>query len=304
MQESFVIKYSYKSDEGFDLASIGESFVGFDALLKDILEIAQLGEAIEIKTTRVQQGSIHVYNAIISLNTIPFDNPAVFLEFLKIAGPEFINNANTFFSAIHGIHRSVNDYFVNNPVDLTLATFIVGYIVGSIDIAGKLKGNKSIPTGVKASPRQINRLRRMVEGGRYRRAFMPITGGTVSSIKVAALNINKKEIVISENNVGNYLPDDCQILPEFVNGDIVQLDGELLSLQSTRGDIIKIRVNNIDPQNCLLSGTPVDGTSIEDYKQFFKQSVTVKAEISRKTLYKRPDLIIISMALLQGELDI
>jgi hypothetical protein len=304
MQESFVIKYSYKSDEGFDLTSVGESFMGFDAVLKDILETAHLGESIEVKTTRVKQGSIEVYNALVSLNHLPFDSVPAFLEFLKIAAPELINEANTFFSSMHGVHRTVNDYFARNPVDLNLLMLVAGYIVGSMDLAGKLKGNKGVPKDTQASPRQINRLRRMVEGGRYRRALTPITHGSVASISLATVSKQAKSLSITESNVGNYLPDDGKILPEFANGDVVTLTGKLLSLQSTRGDMIKIDIDGIDPQNSLLSGVPVDGTNIEDYKEFFKQLVLVEAEINRKSLYKRPELVIRTMSLAQSELEI
>lgn len=140
----------------------------------------------------------------------------------------------------------------------------------------------------------------MVSTGKYKRALKPITDGNTTSIKVAALlNKEKKSVIITEANVGDYLPEDSMILAEFENGQKVRLTGELQSLQSTHGDTMKIRIEGIDPQNALLGATPSDGVNIEDYAGFFKKKVVLDAEIFRKTKYKRPELIIESMELAQ-----
>lgn len=304
MRESFLITYDYKPESGFDLAALGESFMGFDAVLKEILDIAHLTDKVEIRTTRVEHNSIDVYNAIqLTIDTMPFVNVQDFLEFLRIAAPELLNDANTFFSAIHGVHRTVNDYFARNPVDMGILGAIAGYIIGSIRVAGKLKkGTKLTKETEAASPRQVRRLRKMVEGGKYKRALSPIIEGSASRIKIAALDTLKEGVIISPSNVGEYLPEDAKILPDFANGSVHTLSGELLDLSSTRGDSVKIRINGIDPENSLLSGTAADGSSIEDYARFFKQEVTIEVEISRKTMYKRPELIIRKMDLRQQPL--
>jgi hypothetical protein len=85
---------------------------------------------------------------------------------------------------------------------------------------------------------------------------------------------------------------------------MVQLTGELQTLQSTKGDLVKIKVDGIDHRYSLLSGFPADGTDIEDYKDLFKQRVAFTAEISHKTPYKRPELIIIRMEPEQEQLDV
>lgn len=307
MQESLLIKYSYDSRDGFDLGAIGESFMGFDAVLKELLDIAQLGESVQIKTSKVQQGSIEVINAVVLIDVMPFHNVESFLEFLRIAAPEALNSANTFFSGLADGHRSVNDYFAQNPVDQTVAEriveLIVVYIVSSLAVSRKLKKSQSIPVDSKASDRQIKRLKRMISTGKYKRALKPITEGSASSIKVATLSTKQnRSVTISEANVGDYLPDDSMILPEYENGQEVRLTGELQSLQSTHGDTMKIRVDNIDPKNSLLVATPSDGVNIEDYAGYFKKQVIFDAEIFRKTMYKRPELIIHSMSLAQTQL--
>jgi hypothetical protein len=278
--------------------------MGFDAVLKELLNIAQIDESVQIKTSRVERGSIEVVNALILIDAMPFKSVDVFLEFLRIAAPELLNDANTFFSVLKDGHRSVNDYFAQNPVDQTvterIVELIVTYLVSSLVVSRKLKKSQIIPVDSKASDRQISRLRKMISTGKYRRALKPITEGSTSSIKVATLSVGRKSsVTISETNVGDYLPDDSMILPEYQNGQKVHLTGELQSLQSTHGDTMKIRVNGIDPKNSLLIATPSDGVNIEDYAGYFKKQVIFDAEIFRKTMFKRPELIVEDMSLAQ-----
>ncbi|HSE29208.1 MAG TPA: hypothetical protein VLA77_01325 [Candidatus Saccharimonadales bacterium] len=304
MKESFVIRYEYRPEDGLNLTLLGESFAGFDSLLKDILETANLGEEVEIKTTRVQQGSIEVFNALVTLHPIPFTDVQAFLEFLRIAAPELLNDANTFFSNIHGIHRTVNDYFARNPVDMAVAGLIIGYITGAIRTSAKLKNGNKLPNDSKVSPRQISRLKRIVESGRYRRALAPITEGVISTIEIKPTINTSEGVKITERNVGEYLPEDDKILPDLHNGDRIKLSGELLSLQSTRGDVLKIKVDDLDPRFSLLTCTVADGASIESYKHLFKERVVFEAEVVRASYYKRPELVVYAMSQQQEELGI
>lgn len=303
MKESFVIRYEYKPEDGLNLTLLGESFAGFDSLLKDILETANLSEEVEVKTTRVKQGSIEVFNALVTLHPIPFTDVHAFLEFLRVAAPELLNDANTFFSNIHGMHRTVNDYFARNPVDMAVAGLIIGYITGAIRTSAKLKSGK-LPADSQASTRQIARFKRIVEGGRYRRALAPITEGVISAIEIKPTINTNKGVEISERNVGDYLPEEDKILPDLHNGDRLSLSGELLSLQSTRGDVLKIKVDGLDPKHSLLTCSVADGETIESYKHLFKERVVFEAEVVRATYYKRPELVVYSMTQQQEELGV
>lgn len=304
MQDSFLIKYDYKDAEGFNLAVLGESFVGFDALLKDILNLAQLSEeSVEVRTTRVQRGSVEVYNAIIvSLQPVPFDSIPAFLDFLRIAAPQLVNDANTFFSVAHDAHRAINDYFARNQFDGAIVSGIIaGYVVEVVKKVGALKKHPQDTQGL--TPTQLSKLQRMVEGGRYRRAFSPIVEGGVSAIRIATVGVSaQRDAVITEQNVGDYLPEDSKILPDLINGQLVSFTGKLVGLQSTRGASMKLKIDSIDPRYALLIAVPADNTTIEQYASFFNQHVVIEAEVSRKTLYKKPELIVRKMSLNQGSL--
>ena len=145
----------------------------------------------------------------------------------------------------------------------------------------------------------------MVKKGYYKKALTPITQGNVSEVKFEAINGNKKRsVTISDTNVGDFLPDEEQVLPQFSNGDRVPLTGELQLLGSTHGDSMKIRVRDVDPENNLLDAKLVDGLDIIDYRDLFKQAVYIDAEIKRKNMYKKPELVIHEMTALQEKLGL
>lgn len=301
MKESFVIKYDFQSNEGFDLALIGSSFVGFDKVIKDLISYAGLSDKVEVRTTRVKQGSVEVLNTIISLDSLFIQDPKQLLEFLKIAEPTLINGVNTFLA----IKDNLNDYYAKNPLDFQVSLLVTAYIINSFRIAGKTKkGDKAAIESSEASPRQIKRLRNMVKRGNFKKALAPITQGNISRVELTAITSHKKHsVTITDSNVGDFLPDDDQILPQFKDGARVPLTGELQLLGSTHGDSLKIRIRDIDPENSLLDAKLAEGLDIVNYSGLFKQAVFVDAEIKRKNMYKRPELIIYEMTALQEKLD-
>jgi len=302
VKETFVISYDFESNEGFDLALIGTSFVGFDKVMKELLVYAGLTDKVEVRTTRVKQGSVDVFNAIFSINPFFIQDPMQLLEFLKIAGPELTQGVNGFLA----IKKDLNDYYADNPLDFEISLLVTAYLINSIRLAGKTKqSDKSIIESTSASPRQIARLRKMVNKGFYKKALLPITQGNVTKVKLSAISKRKKHAVtITDDNVGDFLPDTEQILPQFNDGDFVTLSGELQMLGSTHGDSMKIRVRDIDPKNNLLEAKLSEGLDIIDYRELFKQGIYVEAEIRRKNMFKKPELIIYNLASLQEKLEL
>lgn len=302
MKDSFVLKYEFDSAEGFDLALIGSSFVGFDKVIKELIVFAGLTDKVEVKTTRVKQGSVEVFNAILTLDPLFIQDPRQLIEFLKIAEPTLINGLNTFLA----VKDSLNDYYADNPLDFEVSLLLTAYLINSIRLAGATKnGNKAVIAASEASPRQIKRLRTMVKRGHFKKALTPITQGNVSKVELEAISKKKTyKVAISDTNVGDYLPDDEQILPQFKDGDRVPLTGELQLLGSTHGDSMKIKVRDIDPENSLLDAKLAEGLDIINYRDYFKQAVYMDAEIKRKNMYKRPELVIHEMSALQEKLNL
>lgn len=302
MKEFLLIKYDFQSSEGFDLSLLGASFVGFDKVIKELLLHAGLSEKVEVRTTRVQQGSVAVLNTIVSLDPLFIQDPKLLIEFLKIAEPSLINAVNTFLAT----KDSLNEFYSKNPIDFQVGLLVTAYIINSIRIATKTKkGDRAAIESSEASPRQIRRLGNMVKRGHFKKALTPITQGNISKVELAAVNEGGMHaVVISEDNVGDLLPDEEQTLPQFNDGDRVLLTGELQQLGATHGDSMKIRVRDIDPENSLLDAKLAEGLDIINYRDLFKQAVYIDVEIRRKSMYKRPELVIYEMTALQEKLTL
>jgi hypothetical protein len=298
LNDSLLIKYQYHQDNGIDMHVLGQSLVGFDAVLKDLLEIAGLKDKIEVKVSHVEHGSVEVYNAFIFLADMPFENITHFLDFLKIAAPHLAADANTFFSNTGNVHRSVNDYFAKNEFDSAVVSgLVVAFIIAATDWAGKLyKHNGKVKDLGVITPAQASKLKRMIENGRYKRALAPIMSGDVSSVKLSSIGLmNETTIELSQSSIDNYLPEEAKILPDLKNGHRVKLVGELVTLQSARSDELKIRIHGVRRKDSLLRCILADSSTIENYTKLFKKIVVIDAEVYRKTLYRKPELIVYEM---------
>ena len=125
MKEAFAIKYEFPSNEGFDLALIGSSFVGFDKVIKELLLFAGLSDKVDVRTTRVKQGSVEVFNSIVSLQPLFIQDPKQLIDFLHIAEPALINGVNTFL----GVKGTLNEYYSDNPLDFEVSLLVTAYII-------------------------------------------------------------------------------------------------------------------------------------------------------------------------------
>jgi hypothetical protein len=306
--EPLRIKYSAHPGDNFDLGVIGESFSGLDAVFGELCDLTGVNGEVDVKLSRIEHGSIEVFNTIqLTLATVPFENVTDLLDFLCVASPDLYYEAREFFSAIDKADRTANAFFANRPFDAAILTYLVGkFIVKCLEQAGKIKRNSTDAASERHIPkRHVARIRSMVLNGKFKRAFKPVTGGSVRIMKIEASDSTQSSaVVINEVNVGNYLPDDAKILPELNNGDICLFTGILLALQSTKGESLKIRVHNVDPAYSLMTAHPGDGLSTEDFIDLYKQQVAFTAMVHRRTLYKRPELIILEMHPLQGQLEL
>jgi hypothetical protein len=308
MNEALVIKYNYSDDDGgLDLGLLGESFVGVNRLLKELCELTGIQGDIDVKTTRITQGSIELHNCIqLTVTSFPFSSPQDLYEFLRIANPEMLRVAQEFFSGALGVHRTLNDYAAQYPIDAALLLQLAtNFVVNAIKWTPKQKVRPTTRDAElgEISPRQAGRLRNMVLRGRYRRVLKPMTQGNVTSIKVVNVtSANGAANSIGEHDIENYLPEDDRILPDFTNGSIHQMTGELVVLQGSRGEIMKIKVDGLPRRYRLITAKPHDGQTTSDYIDFYKQQVGFTAEVVRASMYKRPEFVVLDMALNQQEL--
>lgn len=307
MDSNLLIKYIEQNNyaDGYDLGLLGESFTGFNEVFKELFEISQMKGDLIIKTTSISEGSIDVNNIIQVITTSAFHDVKEFLNFLQVADHSVYQKASVFFSTLGNGHKTINNFFNENQFDNAVITgLIVAFFPKMIAWAGKQK--KALFTrdveGNTLPEVYAKKLQQMITKGKYKKALKPLTENNVSQVQIAATKKTYYVISIDETNLGDYLPDEEKILPEFENGDVVNMAGEILALQSTRGETLRFKAYGVDPKYQLLIAHPADGTKTEDYINYYKKQVTIKAQIYRKSLYKKPEIIIEEIQTMQKEL--
>lgn len=306
MNESLLVKYK-SLDDNFDLALLGESLSGLSAVFKDLCDLTKINGEVEVRLSRVEHGSIELFNHIhIQLSTtLPFSNPLHLYHFLQVVSPEMCREAKEFFSTVGNTKDAMNQYFTRNPFDQSLVT---GFILLAVQWAAFQKKNPvtRVDGLGEITPAQARKLHSMVRTGRFKRVLKPITEGNTSTIilKNLAANATVEPVAITETNLEKYLPEEAQILPEFANGETVTLTGKILSLQSTHGESLKIKVDGLSKSTSLLNAYPADGLNTENFAPFYKREVLIAAQVVRRSMYKRPELVISDVQLLQSELNV
>lgn len=271
--------------------------VGFDSLIRDLIKTTRIQGEVSIQAASYREGSI-IVDALVYIKDyveqLPFEKIDELLEFLKIANAVAWEKAVRYFNEIKPGYRTLNDYFVNYPLDLALLTIV---IVELIDRAKKFKKQPNIQND--DLPEKIaQELHKRINKHAFKLALKPIVDDKISSIEVSPDKDFKRSAIIDQNNFHNYLGEDDMILPHLENSGIYNFKGKVTSLKSTRGDsltfkyVYKSKDYNLD----LL---PPDGDTTKSYTDYYKEKVNLKAEVIRVSLYKKPKLKLISIELQQ-----
>lgn len=297
----------YETTGSFDLGLIGESFSGLNSILKDLSEMTGINGEIDIQTSKIEFGSIEVFNAIqITITALPFTSPQDLLNFLQVASPEMYKEACHYLSGGLNVRRDLNDYFADHAFDaIVIVELTKSFITNSWKWAAKQRNHittKDAQLG-DISKANANKLRTMVSSGKFRKVLKPLTEGNIHSLSVkTSQHSPRSSVTVGAQDIENYLPDKDQILPEFINGTTHFLTGELRNLQSAHGEIIKIRLDGAAKQYSLITAKPHDGQTTEDYLPFYHKQIAFEAEVVRASMYKRPDFVIKSMSINQLEM--
>lgn len=307
MQPNLFIRYKLANDEklGFDLSYLGESFVGFNDVFKELFEISEITGELEVRTLRISEGSIVTEIVINVLTSIPFENIKHFQNFLQFTDISLLTQFNDYFSQLENAHKTLNNYFQENQFDLQFVTVLMTIFLTKMisltplekeKIVLKDKDEKEIPL------RYAERLHQMVNQRKYKKALKPLIENNVAEVSLSNTKRFQESVSINEKNFEDYLGEEEKILPELQNGEIHSFTGEILALQSTRGEVLKFKAYGFDPRYQLLIAHPGGNMKTEDYKDYYKKQVNIKAEIYRKSLYKKPEIIIHDIELVQPKL--
>lgn len=293
-EASIYLRYrGFKDHSQVDLSQLGISLLGFDQLFRKLIKVTRINGDVQLKVTSFKPGSIDVETIIKILqypDHLPFDRVNHLLEFLKVASDIVWQDACSFFKGIAVTYEELEAYFARHPLQVA---FLVAAIIKFIDRCKNLKQprdliNSEFPKGIAIS------LHRLIHSHGFKRALRPIIEDEAISIEISNDVQSSERVVIDQNNFHNYLGKDDEVLPYLENGCAYCLLGEIRSLKSTVGDSLTFRlINNGKTYNLDL--IPPEGISTKHYTEFYKELVTIEAEVIRTSLYKKPKLKLISM---------
>ncbi|MDZ4184659.1 MAG: hypothetical protein U1D97_06730, partial [Desulfuromonadales bacterium] len=143
----------------------------------------------------------------------------------------------------------------------------------------------------------------LIKRNGFKGLVSPIVNETAVEIEISPnRNFRGVSAKIDEGNFEDYLTADNEILPDFVNGLEVVLEGAITSLKSTRGDSLTFQY--IDAGNVYnLELFPPNGKNTKNFVRFYKENVRVFATIERISMYKKPKLHLLEIEQVQINLD-
>lgn len=298
MNANLFIKYKgidNKDSSEIDLVTLGESIIGFDVAIKEVFKISKINANLKISINKTREGSliVDIVGAVVDVvNNTPFKNVNDLLDFLKVTDASLWNNANEFFSGtasyIHQSHRTANDYFARNPLDLevlsTLVTFFIGYIFGKAGTQKKFPNLNELPKQYAISTHK------MIKNHKFKKALKPFVDEKVTSIEISTDKDFKRKTLISAENFENYLSEDEKILPDYENGKMYLFTGKIVAMQCSKGDSLKLQVHSFSRKERDLVAYPPEGKTTKELEKFYEEDVSVKAIIERKSFYQKPKL--------------
>jgi hypothetical protein len=304
MKSNLFIKYRGlgKNDSEIDLATLGESIIGFDIAIKEIFKISKINAEPIVRVNKTREGSLIVdivLIAIIYKDHIPFDKIPDLLNFLEITNHNLWIHAKNYFGVSWGtakhLHRTANDYFKENPLDQEiLSHLLTGFIAYFF---GKAQGQKKHPDYNQLSKEYALAAHRMIKKHRFKKALKPFIDEKVTSIELSDDKNFKKSSLITSENFENYLSEDEKILPLYENGKIYEFTGKVVAMQCSKGDSLKLQIHGFSRKERDLLAYPPVGQTTKDLDSFYEEDVVVNARVERKSLYQKPKLHILDVRL-------
>lgn len=309
MEANLFIKYKGLGidDSEIDLATLGESIIGFDVAIKEIFKISKINADLSVSVSKTRKGSLVVdlvLNAIIYKDHIPFDKVPDLLSFLEIANHDLWVHAKEYFKAsweVSGhIHRTANDYFSDNPLDQDALVFSLGVFIKHI--FDKARSQKKYPDISQLPKEYAVATHKMIKNHKFKKALKPFVEDKVRSISVSNDSEFKNETIVDENNFDNYLSEEEKILPSYENGKKYLFTGKIVAMQCSKGDSLKLQVHGFSRKERDLVAYPPEGKTTKDLDDFYEEDVAIEAIIERRSLYQKPKLHIITIKRYQQSL--
>lgn len=313
MHQDLYIKYVGKKEDDsvIPFTELGESLIGFDQSIRHMSKILRMECDVEIQARGTSEGSL-IIDALLQFASAAndiFSNLDNYLDFAKLIGKEYWNQAVEHFNAIETTRDTLNDYFSKRPLDFAIATACIAnlfLVLSKIGKEKKLKSNEEIikELGDEIPDRIARELIILLKKKSIYRAILPLVEDVAKSIEIDTTKEFKNPVVrIDQENFQDFLTDDDQILPEFENCMTYPFDGEITSIKSTRGDSMTFHTK-IGEKVYNLDLFPEEGYTTKSYLGFYQENVHLYGTVIRKSLYKKPKLRIHKIELNQSKLKL
>lgn len=303
----FIITYKgAAAQDGFDMAVIGESMMGFNSLLKDFYKACGIDGEPQIKTTEVKQGSVIITGQMLAeITTQLIVNPDLFLEALKQVDTALWQELSNFLSAIGNAEKTINDFFKERQFTSDVVSGTITGVVGGL-VVWWLTARKN----KKQNNQKLTKLEMKIEslrnGKKFNKALRPLQESGYDSVTYATQVVTgqQKTVTVNDSDLGAILPADSKILPDYQNGMKFEGVGRVKSLSFARGDRVGIAFyHDAKFGSRIYPAFPDDGHTSTSYRNLYGEDVTGEFEVVRKSDFKVPEFKIISLEKSQAELQ-
>lgn len=284
------------------LTWIGESIIGLEILLPKLIDVSGIDEEeISVKVTEVQWGCIIFSLSIDILIAIDiFKNVKDFYDVLQFLAPDI----SSMWAEIIKLHRDINDFAATNPVDYDLIKWTLGnwtlimilsqFIKRLVKILPSQKNFPNTEFWDYVIPTKIaQKAHRLVNANIFNKTLHPFVDWKIKSIEFwTEISFNDRE-KIDARNFWDFLGEDQKILPDWIDWEIKSVQWKFVSWQIKKWKSLTFRVNGIKKSLRDLVCYPDESMEITDFTNFLaEESLSLKVEISRVSLYEKPKLII------------
>lgn len=294
------IRYSWFEWLDLDLKTLGESLIGFNSVIPEILSNTKLNGEIKVSVVDVNQGSIIFWVELQVILTVleAFRNIKELHEFLQVIDPEQIKN----------LHTTINHFASENPVDYDIIKLVIEIIAAwglwkyLINLLNAGKDQKQTPItqwdGYDLPSRVAESLHRSITKNSFRKAFKPFVEARIQKLQVApTLDFTEQDISeITIQSFGDYLSENQEILPQLNNWDKITVQWKLIGLQSSKWDSMKVRFAGYPKNMRDFICYPESWTDTKDFRSFFKEdNLKMELEVVRESKYVKPRFIVHNM---------
>ena len=303
MQNTLQIPFYVRYDEWISthsLSGIWESIIWLEELLPKLLEISGIqSEEIKVNIKEVKWGCI-IFGLDIDI----------------LVAIEIFRNTKDLYDIINfvdlaEVYKVWNDWVTNNQLwALVLSTCIWSDVCREklkqilsrflIELIKILPSQKDFPTTKvdwKDIPVNIvQKSHNLVQKSSFKKTLQPIFEWKISSIEYGLDNKFEDNITITQQNCWDYISNDQQILPDWINGSRRIITWAIVSIQKRKWSSAIIRIKWLQKPHKDLISYPTESVTIDEFsKNFPYDNLQFDVEVSRVTLFEKPKLIVHSI---------